>query len=67
MNHAKTSKLGWPAVERQIVMNFPSQDIAFLWYYKEGGIRYNRSVYLYLIQGAPGEASLIVPQPECES
>lgn len=67
MNHAKTSKLGWPAVERQIIMNSPSQDIAFLWYYKEGVIRYNRSVYLYLLQGAPAEPSLTVPQPECES
>ncbi len=30
------SKLGWPAVDGQIVMKSPSQDIVFLWYYMEG-------------------------------
>lgn len=62
MNHPKTSKLGWPAVDRQIVMNSPSQDIAFLWYYKKGVIRFNGAVYLSLLQGAAAEASLTVPQ-----
>lgn len=30
------SKLGWPAVDRQIVMKSLSQDIVFLGYYMEG-------------------------------
>lgn len=41
MNHLKPmSKLGRPAVDRQIIMKSPSQDIEFLWYYMQGLIRY---------------------------